>query len=243
MSVDALGRIALFALLTALSACSEEKPAGDTERTAGVAESPARQSESHPASLPLGTGFDFYVLSLSWSPTWCGDNDRDGSSMQCAAGRNFGFIVHGLWPQNKDDYPEFCRSRSPDRVPEALGRSVFDLIPSMGLIGHQWRKHGSCSGLSQSDYFETVRAARERVRLPSALSDPRRQRVRDWDQIEKAVVAANPGMPLEGVSVACDGGALQDLRICMTKELNFTACPNVDRRACKRDGILMPAAR
>lgn len=243
MSPDALGRMALLALVTLLSACSEEKPAENTGRTAGVAESPAQQSESRPVSLPLGTGFDFYVLSLSWSPTWCRDNDADGSSMQCASGRNFGFIVHGLWPQNESGYPEFCRSRSPDRVPQDLGRSVFDLIPSMGLIGHQWRKHGSCSGLAQSDYFKTVRAARERVTLPPALSDPRQQRVRDWDQIEKAVVAANPGMTLQGVAVACDGNALQDLRICMTRDLKFTACPDVDRRACKRGGIVMPAAR
>jgi ribonuclease T2 len=45
-------------------------------------------------------------------------------------------------------------------VPSQLGRDYLDLLPSMGLIGHQWRKHGSCSGLTQRDYFDVTRAAR-----------------------------------------------------------------------------------
>src|SRR5664279_6001869 len=46
--------------------------------------------------------FDFYVLSLSWSPSFCeqaserGNGGRSGA--QCG-GRPFSFVVHGLWPQ------------------------------------------------------------------------------------------------------------------------------------------------
>src|SRR5690606_41548 len=101
--------------------------------------------------------FDFYVLSLSWSPTWCASNDRDGSTSQCHGRRPYGFIVHGLWPQNERGWPEYCPSREPERVPQALAETMRDIIPSAGLAGHEWRKHGSCSGLSQRSYFQTLR--------------------------------------------------------------------------------------
>src|SRR5215212_5317363 len=47
--------------------------------------------------------FDFYVLSLSWSPSFCDAASERGNSgrnqqAQCG-GRPFSFVVHGLWPQ------------------------------------------------------------------------------------------------------------------------------------------------
>ncbi|MCA1366356.1 ribonuclease T(2) [Bradyrhizobium sp. BRP14] len=193
-------------------------------------------------AVPLGTGFDFYVLSLSWSPTWCGANDPKGKSDQCEAGNDHGLIVHGLWPQNENGYPEYCPTRQPDRVPESLGRQYFELIPSMGLIGHQWRKHGTCSGLTQRDYFAVTRAARERVAIPPELAS-RGRRDLAVSAIEAAFAAKNPGMTRETIAVTCEGRLLEEIRICFDKELNFRACPEVDRQACRRDTVLLPAAR
>jgi ribonuclease T2 len=47
--------------------------------------------------------FDFYVLSLSWSPSFCEGREENGGGgrsqqIQCG-GRPFSFVVHGLWPQ------------------------------------------------------------------------------------------------------------------------------------------------
>ena len=39
--------------------------------------------------------FDFYVLSLSWSPSWCAANDRGGATPQCDGRRAYTFIAHG----------------------------------------------------------------------------------------------------------------------------------------------------
>lgn len=227
----------LLAGLAALAGCSEDKPAEKQKTEA------SRKAPETRAAVPLGTGFDFYVLSLSWSPTWCADNDAGGRTQQCRRGENNGFIVHGLWPQNDRGYPEFCPTRQPDRVPEKLGRTVLDIIPSMGLIGHQWRKHGSCSGLSQRDYFSVVRAARERVHIPKSL-EPQRDDIRaSPDAMEQALITANPGLDRKGVAVTCAGGQLEEIRVCMTPDLGFRPCPEVDRAACRAKSIEQPSIR
>ncbi|WP_439616991.1 ribonuclease T2 family protein [Shinella sp.] len=220
----------LLAGLATLAACSEEKPA-EKPKTEVSRKTPAQK-------IPLGKGFDFYVLSLSWSPTWCAGNDAAGKTQQCRRGENNGFIVHGLWPQNDRGYPEFCRTREPDRVPDNLGRTVLDIIPSMGLVGHQWRKHGSCSGLSQKDYFAVTRAAWERIRIPA---EPQRGGARlSPDAVEQAFTAANPGLDRKGIAVTCEDGRLEEVRICMTPDLSFRPCPEVDRAACRAKSIEQP---
>ncbi|WP_429808513.1 ribonuclease T2 family protein [Ensifer sp. B1-9] len=200
------------------------------------------QSTKAITAVPVGSGFDFYVLSLSWSPTWCGDNDPNGKSSQCETGSNRGLIVHGLWPQNEKGYPDFCPTRQSDRVPASLGKQYLDLIPSMGLIGHQWRKHGTCSGLSQEDYFVVTRAAWNRLALPSELSPPRQQTNLSVNAIESALVAKNPGMTKDAVAVTCEGNRLEEIRVCFDKSLNFRSCPAVDRQACPKDSVSLPPA-
>jgi ribonuclease T2 len=229
----------LFAAFAALivAGCSDDKPAekSRTETTRKVPETPAR--------VPLGKGFDFYVLSLSWSPTWCAGNDAGGRTQQCRRGENNGFIVHGLWPQNERGYPEFCPTREPDRVPEGLGRTVLDIIPSMGLIGHQWRKHGSCSGLGQKDYFSVVRAARQRIAVPAELETRRGGNRLAPDAVEQAFIAANPGLDRKGIAVTCEDGQLEEVRICLNRDLSPRPCPEVDRAACRAKSIEQPPIR
>ena len=198
------------------------------------------QRQKAATSIPQGKGFDFYVLSLSWSPSWCIENDPSGRSQQCAAENGHGFIVHGLWPQNERGYPEFCRTNEPDRVPETLGRTLFDIIPSMGLIGHEWRKHGSCSGLSQRDYFAVLRAAREKVELPAALQEVRFPRKTSPSEIETVLTSANPGLRPDALAVTCSSGRVDELRICFDKSLNFRACGEIDRGGCKVKSLSLP---
>ncbi|PST25483.1 ribonuclease T(2) [Mesorhizobium plurifarium] len=225
---------AVVALVT-IAGCSDEKD-GPAPPNSPAAEHAAT------LSVPVGKGFDFYVLSLSWSPTWCDANDPRGKSDQCEAGSGHGLIVHGLWPQNENGYPEYCRTRQSDRVPEALGRQYFDLIPSMGLIGHQWRKHGTCSGLSQGDYFAVTRAARERLTIPVELTAADGSANLSVSAIEAAFAERNSGMTSEAIAVTCEGRLLEEVRICFDKELKFRACPQVDRQACRRDTVSLPAA-
>lgn len=188
-----------------------------------------------------GEDFDFYVLALSWSPTYCLTDGNDGSpGRQCRDNADYGFIVHGLWPQFEDGYPEFCPTHEPQRVPAELGRRIIDIAPSMGLIGHMWRKHGSCTGLSQADYLQLVRTAHDRVQVPAAFENVDTTRNASAEAVEAAFMSDNPGLESNAISVVCDGGRLEEVRICMTPDLDFRACRQVDRTGCRADALTVP---
>lgn len=187
--------------------------------------------------------FDFYVLSLSWSPTFCASSRGKDSPDQCGTDRKYSFIVHGLWPQNDKGYPEFCTTKEPRRVPDALGRSYFDIMPSMGLIGHQWRKHGSCSGLTQSEYLAKTREAFAKITLPPGFSNVAAPQTLSAEAIEQSFMRANPGMPQTAIAVSCEGSRLEEVRICLTKDLGFRPCAEVDRKGCTINRVTVPPPR
>jgi ribonuclease T2 len=181
--------------------------------------------------------FDFYVLAISWSPSYCASEGEAADRRQCQADPPHGFIVHGLWPQFETGWPEFCDPGKDEWVPDELVGQMLDIMPSPGLIGHQWRKHGSCSGLSQEDYFSLTRAAYERVALPRPA---RQDAAVDPSDVRETVVDANPGLELDGVAVTCDSTYLREVRICLNNELAFRACPEVTQRSCTLAEALMP---
>ncbi len=114
--------------------------------------------------------FDFYVLALSWSPSFCEAAAERGNAAartqaQCS-GRPFSFVVHGLWPQYERGFPEYCQRPSP-RLERNIMTSMLDLMPAPGLIFNEWDKHGTCSGLAAKAYFETIRKARAAVKIPA----------------------------------------------------------------------------
>lgn len=188
--------------------------------------------------------FDFYVLALSWSPTYCLTAGDGANQRQCAAksegGAGHGFIVHGLWPQYERGYPEHCATRLPDRVPSELGRGLLDIAPSMGLIGHMWRKHGTCSGLSQAGYLKAVRDAFDRIAIPDALDGTDDPAQLSSGAVEDAFITANPGMTRAGIAARCAGGRLQEVRICLTDTFEFRACREVDAAGCRAGSLKVP---
>ncbi|MGZ5927381.1 MAG: ribonuclease T2 family protein [Rhizomicrobium sp.] len=190
--------------------------------------------------------FDFYVLSLSWSPSFCEEAAERGSGgrssqVQCG-GRPFSFVVHGLWPQYEHGFPEYCQRPSP-RLERNIMSSMLDLMPAPGLIFSEWDKHGTCSGLGERAYFETIRKARSAVKIPPEyleLSEPRDVAPAE---IEDAFIKANPGLSAAAIAVTCNRTRLREVRICMSKDLAFRACEEIDRRACRRDQVTMPPMR
>ncbi|HUG62895.1 MAG TPA: ribonuclease T2 [Methylomirabilota bacterium] len=185
--------------------------------------------------------FDFYVLSLSWSPSYC-EAEGGERGMQCDGSRPFAFVLHGLWPQHERGWPERC---DVDGV-EPTRREVDEMLaimPSPGLVRHQWRKHGSCSGLDVDDYFALAADAYERVTIPPALRHLERHTMVSPNAVEAAFRAANPGVAADGIAVTCDDRRLREVRICLNRDLAFRGCPEVDRRACRRDRVVMPPVR
>src|SRR6201996_574751 len=139
--------------------------------------------------------FDFYVLSLSWSPSFCEEAAERGggrsSQIQCG-GRPYSFVVHGLWPQYENGFPEYCQRPAP-RLNRNIVSSMLDLMPAPGLIFNEWDKHGTCSGLSERSYFEAIRKARAAVKIPAEYLDLSQARTVAPAAVEEAFIKANPG--------------------------------------------------
>ena len=186
--------------------------------------------------------FDFYVLSLSWSPTYCSTPNGRTNRLQCSPAKRLGMILHGLWPQNERGYPESCPTTEPTRVDETLGRRYFDIMPGMSLIGHEWRKHGTCSGLTQSEYFATARRAFEQIRMPDQMKNATKGQRYTPDVVEQLFIKDNPGLTKRGIAVTCQGEMLEEVRICLTKDLQFRDCPQVDADQCRRSFVSLPPA-
>src|SRR3981081_964790 len=189
--------------------------------------------------------FDYYVLSLSWSPSFCQEASERGtegrSQAQCGS-RPFSFVVHGLWPQYERGFPEYCQRPSP-RLDRNIMSSMLDLMPAPGLIFAEWDKHGTCSGLGARAYFETIRKARSAVKIPEEYLQLSEPKTIAPAEIEDAFIKANPGLNSAAIAGTCDTPRLRHVRIDRSKHLQFRGCEEIDRRACRSDQVEMPPVR
>jgi ribonuclease T2 len=198
-----------------------------------------------PAAAKAPGEFDYYVLALSWSPTYCleaGEDDRQ----QCGTGRRFAFVVHGLWPQHNEGWPEFCVTGE-TWVPQRLIEGMLDIMPSKRLIIHQWKKHGSCSGIAMADYFALTRALFASIRIPARYLSPQQDILVSPGQLETDFVKTNRGLTAEMLAVDCgrrrDRARLREVRVCFSKQGEFTACGANEARACRARTLVMPPVR
>jgi len=192
-----------------------------------------------PAQADEAGDFDFYVLALSWSPTYCKQEGDNASRHQCDVRKPFRFIVHGLWPQYERGYPESCPG-APQRIDRWIAVSMEDIMPSHNLVFHEWRKHGTCSGLSPEAYFELTREAFEKITIPGAFRTLDKRGKAAPATVEKAFRLANPGLTDDAMAVTCDRGELEEVRICLSKDLDFRACREVDRSGCQASSLIVP---
>ena len=156
--------------------------------------------------------------------------------------RPFSFVVHGLWPQYERGFPEYCQRPSP-RLDRNIMTSMLDLMPAPGLIFNEWDKHGTCSGLGARAYFENIRKARAAVKIPEEFLQLSESKTIAPEALEAAFIKVNPGLSSSAISVVCSSRRLSEVRVCMSKDLQFRSCEEIDRRACRRDKVLMPPVR
>lgn len=184
--------------------------------------------------------FDYYVLSLSWSPSWCRLEGDARGSPQCEAGAGHGWILHGLWPQYERGWPSYCPTpeRNPTRAETA---AMADITGTSGLAWHAWNKHGRCSGLSADDYFATARAAYESVRRPEVFRKLDRPVTLPASVVEAAFLEVNPRLEPDMITITCKRDRIEEARICLTRDLVPRACgPDVDRDCRMRDALFEP---
>jgi len=194
--------------------------------------------------------FDYYVLALSWSPTYCSDVGDTRYDPQCRPGgaRPYAFVLHGLWPQYERGWPEHCRSPDRGYVPRPVANRMLDIMPSDKLIFNEYRKHGTCSGLGVDGYFALARQLYDKVRIPErfvGLSDERL--LLSPGELVREFVAANPGLEPDMLAVDCGGTGhrLREVRICFDRGGAFRRCGGNEnpRRLCTAERMYVPPVR
>ena len=177
--------------------------------------------------------FDYYVLALSWSPNWCRLEGDARQSDQCKPGTGFGWILHGLWPQYHQGWPSYCPTAKapPSR---RMTADMADIMGTSGLAWHQWKKHGTCAGLSAEAYFDLSREAYARVTRPEVLRKLKDPVTLPASLIEEAFLAENPELEPDGITITCKQGLIQEARICLSKSLEPVPCGRDVVKDCRQ---------
>ena len=190
--------------------------------------------------------FDYFVLALSWSPTYCGSPAGADDTQQCGTGRRFAFVVHGLWPQYESGWPESCPTKE-TWVPQDIIDSMLDIMPSKRLIIHEWKKHGTCAGVSMTDYFRATRLLFQRVRIPARYLQPNLPVTVTPEQLVTDFVKTNRNLSASMISVQCgnarDAARLSELRICLDRRGNFSQCGANEDRQCQARTLVLPPVK
>lgn len=202
--------------------------------------SPAARTEAD-----AGGAFDYYSLVLSWSPTHCDTPEGRDDAAQCAPrnGKRYAFILHGLWPQHERGYPENCPADT-TWVPQPVINDMRDVMPSKGLIIHEYRKHGTCSGLSPEAYYRLARRLYDGLTIPARFRSPTAPQILDPADVIDAFVAANPKLEPDMIAIVCGGpgSRLRDVRICFSKSGEPRSCGvnETQDRLCRTSRMQVP---
>jgi ribonuclease T2 len=199
----------------------------------GLAAAASAHQRSNRASQGQPGVFDYYLLTLSWSPEFCYSHS---DKPECQSGHH-GFVLHGLWPQYANGYPEHCSNAPGLANPEEMS----DIMPDTGLVAHEWSTHGTCSGLDSASYFKLLRRAFESVRVPDRLRAPERSFSLPPGEIKNEFVKSNPSLSVEDMTVSCGHNYLTAISICLTKDLKPMACQNL--RDCRANVVRVPPIR
>ena len=213
--------IVILASFLLLNACKSPAPTSSTN------------SSSPHAALPIGSGFDYYLLNLSWSPEFCHSHP---DAAECAAHSTF--VLHGLWPQNYDGtYPENCSNAPGPSDPSGYK----DIYPDAGLLQHEWRTHGTCSGLGADAFLDTARKAYSSIVVPRQLGNLTRQTSMSPNEVMNLFMEENPKIPRESLTVSCGNNYLTAVEVCLDKNLRPTQCGPL--RSCRAIIIRIPPPR
>jgi len=110
--------------------------------------------------------FDYYALVLGWAPSYClteGPLRRElGKAARLRAARAMAAMREGL--------ARGLLYRQTAMGATSVIDEMRDIMPSKGVIIHEYRTHGTCSGLDPVQYFGVVRELYERVKVPESLA-------------------------------------------------------------------------
>jgi ribonuclease T2 len=117
-------------------------------------------------------------------------------------------------------------------------QQMLPFMPDAGLIQHEWRTHGSCSGLTAEEYFANVKWAAEKIRVPNLYQSLHHALTTTPGEIERRFAAVNHLRGTAAIRVQCRAGEVRGVLICITKELQPRAC-SWSVRDCRAGELFM----
>lgn len=186
--------------------------------------------------------FDYYVLSLSWSPNWCATTGDARDADQCDARHDHGWILHGLWPQFHRGWPAYCKTVEAPPTRRMTGE-MEDIQGSTGLAWHQWKKHGTCSGLAAQAYLDLSREAYDSISRPAVFRNLEQSVKLPAAVVEEAFLKANPTLEADMITITCRDGYIEEARICLSKSLEPVPCGRDVIRDCRSTDALLDPIR
>ena len=238
-----------LALLTTLSATLVALATAPLQAQLGPGPGGRAPYASQPHPRNEAGRFDYYALVLSWSPTYCAGLQRGGYDPQCHRrdGKRYAFVLHGLWPQYERGWPQDCPTRNRPFVPQSVIDEMLDIMPSPRLVIHEYRKHGTCSGLTPEDYFKASRQFFSKVKIPPRYDRPNRPLTISPAELVRDFLEVNPELKSESLAVSCGGpgNRLREVRVCVSREGAFRPGGQNEnaRRLCSADKIYLPPVR
>lgn len=196
---------------------------------------------------PSSGVFDYYVLDLSWAPSFCASQGAMAQEeyKECVPSEHYAFVVHGLWPalDQSDVRPCPTAGMGLTRVSQNVVLSALSLLPSETLIQREWRTHGICTGLSDADYFKAMRDAFQSVTIPTRYNALKDRVDLPPSQIVQEFAQANPPFGPDAFRVNCQhrfqlrASELNEVLVCFTKELRPRFCGRIS--GCAEKSIVV----
>ena len=214
---------------------------------AGVAKTHNGSKSHHASKGPAASGergtFDYYVMALSWSPTYC--ELHPDEEEQCSH-KGYGFVLHGLWPQYENGGgPENCKTT--DEPARKTVERALAFMPTRSLVDHEWRAHGACTGLGPDGpggYFGLADRAFAAVKIPAELQTPKEPVKTTSDDLHAAFARANPALEDDMLTLHCSRGQLFEVRVCLDKDLAPRSCGKRMQSRCPATATFeLPASR
>ncbi|TAE57759.1 MAG: ribonuclease [Nostocales cyanobacterium] len=189
--------------------------------------------------------FDFYVLTLSWSPDHCARNGKRDVE-QCGTGKKYGFVLHGLWPQYKTGYPANC---STEKLPPLVKQKFRGLFPNERLFNHQWQKHGTCTGKKPIEYLTLSRNLKYSVVIPANYKSPENPFRTTIKDLKTNFLSYNKQFTVNGIAPFCSdsGRFLKEVFFCYSKDGKPGVCSaeilKRSQKSCGQDNFLVRNVR
>ncbi len=193
--------------------------------------------------------FDYYALVMSWSPTHCATVRKKGYDSQCNPrdGRRYAFVLHGLWPQYNRGFPGNCRIGKRPFVPNDVIDSVQDIMPSRRLTIHEYKKHGTCSGLTPKGYYAVSRKLFSSIKVPQRYILPEKAQFVSPEELSADFIRENPQLRPDMLAISCGGpgNRLKEIRVCFSKKGKPKPCGSNEnqRRMCSASKMFVPPVR